>query len=191
MFKNRLGKRNRTDYIVLHHAAAGKCTIQDIHRWHLERGWAGCGYHYFVAKNGDVCRGRPLDTEGAHVFSYNFCSVGVCAEGDYEKEKMPDEQKNAIIALLMGLKKIYPQAKIVGHRDLNATSCPGRYYPFDEVVGQAKEEEKTPAWKEDVIQKGMALGLLNQYHNPNDVAEKWFVVALANRLQEEINKIKG
>ena len=196
-FKGSLTKRDRTDYIVLHHADASRCTIQDVHRWHLQRGWIGCGYHYFCNKQGEIYRGRPYDTIGAHVLNYNSRSVGICAEGAYETEQMPNEQKNAIIALLMELKKIYPQAKIVCHRDLQATDCPGRNYPFDEILQavetkqQFKEGVKVAEkWKEEIIQKGKELGLLNQDHNPDDVAAKWFAVALATRLQEEINEIK-
>lgn len=195
-FKSQLAKRSRTDYIVLHHADASQCTVYDVHRWHLNQGWAGIGYHYFVDKQGNVYRGRP-DTIGAHCLNYNDRSIGICAEGNYEEEQMPLEQANAIIALLLELGKIYPQAQIVGHRDLNSTSCPGKYYLFDEILQavETKQQFKEGAkmaeqWKEEIIQKGKDLGLLNQDHNPDDVAAKWFAVALAIRLKEEISEIK-
>ena len=41
-----LGKRSKTTRIILHNADAKKCSAQDIHRWHKERGWAGMGYHF-------------------------------------------------------------------------------------------------------------------------------------------------
>lgn len=47
---------------------------------------------------------------------------------------MPDVQKKAIIELSKDILKRHPQLKIVGHRDLNATSCPGKYFPMDEIV---------------------------------------------------------
>lgn len=134
-FKSELAKRNRTDYIVLHHADISKATVEGIHQIHLNKGWAGIGYHFYVRKDGNVYRGRPRDAIGAHCLNYNDRSIGICAEGNYENEQqMPNEQKNAIIALLVELKKIYPPAKIVGHRDLNATACPGKYYPFKEIL---------------------------------------------------------
>ena len=141
-FRGNLAKRNTTAYIVLHHAAASNCTIQDIHRWHLRRGWIGCGYHFFCDKEGRVYRGRPLDTVGAHVFNHNFHSVGICAEGNYEHEQMSNKQKHAIAALLIKLKEIYPQTKIVGHRDLSPTNCPGRNYPMEEILAIVAESEK-------------------------------------------------
>ena len=37
--------RKSTSRIILHHAEASHCTAADIHRWHLNNGWAGAGYH--------------------------------------------------------------------------------------------------------------------------------------------------
>lgn len=33
-------KRVKTEDTFLHHAAASVCTVEDIHRWHLNNGWA-------------------------------------------------------------------------------------------------------------------------------------------------------
>lgn len=128
-----LALRSRTEYIVLHHAAVSKCTAQDVHKWHLANGWAGIGYHFFVAKNGAIYRGRPLNVIGAHAYDYNHLSVGICAEGDYEKEQMPAVQLQTLVELVACLKGIYPGAKVVGHGDLMATNCPGKNYPLEEI----------------------------------------------------------
>ena len=128
--------RSKTDYIVLHHAEAVKCTAQDVHSWHRANGWTGIGYHFFVRKDGTIYCGRPINVVGAHVQGMNSCSVGICAEGDYHtKEKtMPQAQKKSIIELCQYLKKnYYPNAKIVGHREIGDSNCPGRYYPLDEI----------------------------------------------------------
>ena len=63
-FKN-LEKRKLTRRTILHHAEASNCTAEDIHRWHLNRGWAGAGYHFLVRKDGKVYRLRPEDCVGA------------------------------------------------------------------------------------------------------------------------------
>ena len=52
-------QRSSTSQIILHHADAITCTVEDIHRWHLNNGWTGIGYHYFVKKDGSIYRGRP------------------------------------------------------------------------------------------------------------------------------------
>lgn len=129
-----LSNRANTQYIALHHAAAKTCTAKQVDDWHKNNGWSGIGYHFFVRKDGSIYRGRPLFKMGAHVSGMNSCSVGICAEGDYDKEKiMPDAQKESIKLLLQNLKEIYPSAKIVGHREIGASDCPGRYYPLDEL----------------------------------------------------------
>jgi hypothetical protein len=133
-FRSEFDKRKKTDLIVLHHAAVSTCTIHDVHRWHLNNGWLGCGYHYFVAKTGEIHRGRPEDAVGAHVTGVNTRSVGICAEGDFMTERMQDEQKLAIIHLVKWIVHRYPGASIKGHRDLAPTQCPGKNYPFDEIV---------------------------------------------------------
>ena len=138
--------RSKTDYIVLHHAEAVKCTAQDVHSWHRANGWTGIGYHFFVRKDGTIYRGRPINVVGAHVQGMNSCSVGICAEGDYHtKEKtMPQAQKKSIIELCQYLKKnYYPNAKIVGHREIGDSNCPGRYYPLDEIKNMKYTEVLT------------------------------------------------
>lgn len=47
--------------IICHNADASTCSIEDIDRWHKNNGWAGCGYHFFVRKDGSIYRGRPED----------------------------------------------------------------------------------------------------------------------------------
>ncbi|MFZ5687862.1 MAG: N-acetylmuramoyl-L-alanine amidase [Bacillota bacterium] len=128
-----LSPRKDTDYIVLHHAEASHCTAQDIHQWHRNRGWAGIGYHYFVQKDGSIHRGRPRDTIGAHCQGHNYHSVGICAEGSYDKETMPPAQWKAIVSLVAELKGIYPHARVVGHKELQATACPGSKYPLEQI----------------------------------------------------------
>ncbi|OPX87006.1 MAG: N-acetylmuramoyl-L-alanine amidase [Pelotomaculum sp. PtaB.Bin104] len=140
-WRDSLADRSTTDYIILHHAAVSAASPQDIHRMHLNNGWTGIGYHFYVAKDGTVYRGRPLNSAGAQCQGYNDRSIGICAEGNYQYEIMPEAQKVAIAELLRYVTGLYPQAQVVGHRDLNATACPGTNYPFDEIVTLAREGE--------------------------------------------------
>ena len=154
-WKSGLSNRASTEYIALHHAAAVFCTPQQIDNGHKGNGWTGIGYHFFVRKDGTIYRGRPLWALGAHVAGKNHCSIGICAEGDYDiEEHMPDEQKYAIAELLNYLHKYhFPNAKIVGHRDIGASACPGKYYPLNELINYKSilnnEEELTmPQYEE-------------------------------------------
>lgn len=119
--------------IVLHHAEASKCTIEDIHRWHLSNGWIGCGYHYFVRKNGSIYRGRPEGAIGSHCPGANSNSISICAEGSYMTETMATVQKQAIIELCKDIMSRYEIKQIYGHKELYNTDCPGANYPLNEI----------------------------------------------------------
>ena len=130
-------KRSETDYIILHHEA-GNGSVEDVHNYHLSKGWKGIAYHYFVRKDGSIYRGRPEDTSGGHTTGYNHNSIGICAEGNFELETMSDAQRDALHALVLDVRTRYPDTQTVRHRDLAATACPGKNYPFDFI---AKEDE--------------------------------------------------
>ena len=134
-FRSNLVKRSETTTIVLHHAEARKASVQDIHSWHLANGWAGIGYHYYVRKDGTVYQGRPEWALGSHCKGSNFCSIGICCEGDYEKydKTMPTKQYNALVGLINDIKSRYTGATVKGHGELYPTACPGKYYPLDTI----------------------------------------------------------
>ena len=88
------------------------------------------GYHFYITRDGEICRGRPLEQVGAHCRNHNRHSVGVCYEGGLDSRGQPKdtrtlEQKASLVALLRELKRLFPQALIVGHHDLDPMkSCP-------------------------------------------------------------------
>ncbi|GJQ07512.1 N-acetylmuramoyl-L-alanine amidase [Capnocytophaga cynodegmi] len=124
-------------------------TAQDIDRWHKQRGWRGIGYNYVIRLDGMVEVGRDVDEIPAHVVGYNKSSIGVVYIGGNEanktlvngkmiykaKDTRTQRQKESLIYLLKELKKLYPTAQILGHRDFKGVNkaCPS----FD-----AKEEYK-------------------------------------------------
>ena len=121
-------------YIVIHCTAtrlSQRVTIDDIDRWHKARGFAQCGYHWYIDREGTIKEGRPEKLAGAHVRHYNQHAIGICYEGGLDEKGRPKdtrtpEQKAALWFLLEDLKKDYPKAKIVGHRDFPhvAKQCP-------------------------------------------------------------------
>lgn len=129
-----LTKRVKTEMIVLHHAAAKSCSVQDVHSWHTHNQWCGIGYHYFISREGQIFRGRPEDTVGSHAKGYNSKSIGVCFEGDFTVQSMPKAQLEAGKELVVYLKDKYKITNVKAHRDLMATSCPGKNFPFDEIA---------------------------------------------------------
>ena len=120
--------------VVWHNAAATRCTADAIHSWHLSNGWSGIAYHFFVTKDGNVYRGRPENKIGGHTLNFGTW-LGICTEGNFDKEYMGAKQLAACIELRKYLdKKYHPRHK--GHRDMpgNATSCPGRHFPLAKIL---------------------------------------------------------
>jgi len=137
-------------YLVVHHSASSPdLTIEDIHQEHLNLGWLCVGYHVVILKDGTIQYGRPIDSQGAHAIDFNYCSLGVCLVGYFHKDtinkgqwsdKPTDEQLNSLVEVLVNWKKKIPQeVKIVGHRELNPTACPGDGFTHLMLDGIAKK----------------------------------------------------
>ena len=116
------------EYIVIHHTAStAKETVEQIHNFHINNnGWAGIGYHFYIRKDGTIYKGRDEKYAGAHCENYNSVSLGICLEGNFEIEKPTEKQIQSVTDLVKYLRKKYGDFKLVGHRDLNATACPGK-----------------------------------------------------------------
>lgn len=142
-------------HLVIHYSATyadQNLTVKDIDRMHRDRGWQMVGYHYVIRRDGVVERGRPETMVGAHVANQNTGKIGICCIGGLDRATGPNkgvdnrtpEQIESLIKLLRDLLKRYPGAKVVGHRDLAATQCPG----FDVPAWWAKVQKKAaPAQK--------------------------------------------
>ena len=126
-----LANRTQTDVIILHHIGNTNADVSaaTVHQWHLANGWAGIGYHYLIRKDGTIERGRPRDTVGAHCYGENWHSVGVNIVGNFETNEPTAAQIEAaerLVAVLCRLYGLVPSGDTIkGHRDFNATACPG------------------------------------------------------------------
>jgi len=80
---------------------------------------------------------------GAHVYGHNDKSIGICYEGDFNKEMMPESQLNASVMLLGLLSLHYGDIPLVPHRALSKkATCPGRLFPMDELTRRVEECKK-------------------------------------------------
>lgn len=138
-----MNTRKVTNRTILHHAEAIECTAEDIHRWHLNNGWSGAGYHFLVRKDGSIYILRPEDKVGAHAGGSNSDSIGICFEGKYQEETMPEAQIKAGQELVAYIKAKYNITKVQRHSDVCKTSCPGANFPFDRIVNGAVVENAT------------------------------------------------
>jgi len=105
-------------------------TVEDIRRWHRQQGWSDIGYHYVVYRDGIVHEGRDVNIAGAHCLGHNTYSIGVAYVGGVARDgKTPADtrtvaQAEGLEKLMVELKRLYPNAKIYGHREFANKACP-------------------------------------------------------------------
>ncbi len=114
--------------------------MADIDRYHRSLGWIGCGYHYVIPTDGSIEPGRPDEMVGAHCKNHNRHSIGVCYIGGLDSNGQPadtriEAQRTALRILLGRLRRQYPQALIVGHRDLE----PRKACPCFDVISECRD----------------------------------------------------
>jgi len=117
-------------HIVVHCADTPKGVdfdINDIANWHvLERGWSDVGYHYVIKLDGTIQRGRALETKAAGVAGYNRNSIHICYIGGKDEDTRTVEQRVSLVYLVGVLKRMFPDAEALGHRDFPdvTKTCP-------------------------------------------------------------------
>lgn len=131
----------RIDYIVVHCSdtpADREVGAADIRLWHRQQGWRDIGYHYVIRRDGVLETGRPEDQAGAHAKQMNKNSIGICLAGGSppigsEARRMgqgennfTDDQFATLTEKLTDLTARYPNATVLGHRDIKGVNkaCP-------------------------------------------------------------------
>jgi N-acetyl-anhydromuramyl-L-alanine amidase AmpD len=122
--------RSAITHVILHHAGEMYASPQDIHNRHIAQGRAGIPYHYYVRKDGKIFKGRPESKRGGHTAGLNGVSIGICFEGDFERELMPVAQIISGRELVRDLRARYPGIIVMRHSDADVSPCPGKYFPF-------------------------------------------------------------
>jgi len=125
--------------------------VEDLDRWHRRRNFRCIGYHFVVYLDGSIHPGRPVEEKGAHCLKdgHNRNSIGICYIGGVEKDgktakdTRTQEQKEALRALLMKIKEVYPNVKIYGHRDFMGTECPS-FDAKNEYADNSNGNPQTP-----------------------------------------------
>ncbi|PSN41495.1 Peptidoglycan-recognition protein LB [Blattella germanica] len=132
-------------FVVIHHTYSPaycnesdtcKKAMREMQHMHQDiRGWWDIGYNFCVGGTGKVYEGRGWDLQGAHAPRYNNRSVGICFIGDY-MEDIPTEimtkAGKELIQLGVDRGSIDKDYKLIGHRQVRDTLCPGDKF-FEEI----------------------------------------------------------
>ena len=130
----------RWRYILIHHTASDIGNMDYYKKFHVEqRGWSDIAYH-FIINNGSMnttvgeieestlwAERKPnLSTRSWYA---NYFGIAVVLVGNLERHEAPPLQREALITLLTNLARRYdiPPERIVGHREIQNTACPGKY----------------------------------------------------------------
>lgn len=118
-------KTNKIYLIILHHTASASATVEGINNDHLNRGWAGIGYHFLIQPDGTIDEARPVKYVGSHCAGNNSSSIGIALVGDFRKTKPTKQQLESLELLVAELKDQYPSIRrVLNHNDLYKTLCP-------------------------------------------------------------------
>ena len=115
----------RIKRIFIHCTASRQtATVQDIEREFKRRGWERPGYHFILDADGKIH--QLLDTEKVSngVYGYNQTAINIAYIGGIDEngkgiDNRTHAQKQSLIRLLLALRKKYPDAEILGHRDIS------------------------------------------------------------------------
>jgi N-acetyl-anhydromuramyl-L-alanine amidase AmpD len=124
---------NTTDYSLSRAYQLARSTQQA----HFNRGWIDTGQQFTISRGGYVLEGRHRSLEalnggashvrGAHCEGQNDVAVGIENEGTYNSVSPPQALYGQLVTLCAYICQQYaiPASQIYGHRDFNATDCPG------------------------------------------------------------------
>ena len=154
----------RIDRIVVHCTATPpgrEVSRKDLEQWHMvERGWDRLGYHWMVHRDGDI---EPLEPESRVSYGaagYNANSIHIVYVGGTDAtgrafDSRTMEQRVALNTYLDGLAARYPDAAVMGHRDLNpGKACPSYDVAADRTAWAAEQAiaDAPPRWGEDMAE---------------------------------------
>lgn len=119
------GQRNA--FITHYSAGPPEQTVRAIQNFHMDsNGWPDIGYNWLVDRNGTIYEGRlyNYDAIGTHAADNNTRSIGCCFIG---------RDGDVTSAAKYSIREVYDEAcrrcnkslQMLGHRDVNSTSCPG------------------------------------------------------------------
>lgn len=125
---------NHVQYITIHWpgSSSAHLPVEDIaaqlrgwQNYHMDvRGWRDIAYNEAVDLNGENWELRGLNVQDGSVANMGGLVYSILAV--YGQEDVPTEaMKRTIKERVEEAKKRFPNAKVVGHRELKSTECPG------------------------------------------------------------------
>lgn len=138
-------------YIVIHHSATSDGIVyrdfDSIKKGHLAKGWRDIGYHWVIEKVNGILVAQPGREEsdvGAHCIGRNGDGIGICCVGNFEIETPTEELYRFVAAKCKDIMTRHPIKETGGHKQYDATACPGKNFNVDRVRQLVKSEPDRP-----------------------------------------------
>lgn len=167
-------RRTNITQIALHHMAHADWSFYDVHDYHKNTlKWWGIAYGFWIDFNGVIYQGRGF-LQNAGVKDQGAYTLDIGFQGNYHPHDkiavntvMPDAQFNSGVRLINWLATQLPNLKrIDGHGAFSPSSCPGIWFPLDEMKERKergiKMSNKVPfkdvpegAWYESTLERAL------------------------------------
>lgn len=136
----RFTNMRKIERIFVHCTASHQtASVNDIKNEFKRKGWKNPGYHYIVDPGGAIHQLLDDDKVSNGVRGYNQTSINVAYIGGIDAEgkamdNRTEPQKKALAKLLRLLRSRYPDAVILGHRDISPdTNGNGTVDPWERI----------------------------------------------------------
>jgi hypothetical protein len=173
--------RWRFDSIVVHHSATQTGDYAFIKALHAKRGWEDAAYQLIMSNGTGRLPSGTLEASGRyhHLLpgpatsdqTSNLGGLHMCIIGNYQITPVPEDLKAALGRALRELCRRFhvPPQRILFHRDVNATLCPGKYIQKKELLHWMNElaYQCTPAVARQQDQVLDTAGLINLRSYPH------------------------
>ena len=122
---------------------------EEIHSWHVDKGWKGIGYHYVIRRDGRLQRGRPINSTGAHsgAYNHNNYSIGICFIGGFNcpsgtpnperyvsEDSLTEAQMKTFDMFVASFYDVFPSGQAWGHNDTSDAGKPDPGFDVQEYV---------------------------------------------------------
>lgn len=144
----------KIERIFIHCTASyqSNTTVNSLLKEFKAKGWKNPGYHYVIFPDGNIVNMLDESKVSNGVKGYNSTSINVAYVGGIDKngksvDNRTQAQKAALWSILRKLVVKYPEAQILGHRDISPdTNHNGKVDTWERIKDcpcfDAKEEYK-------------------------------------------------
>jgi N-acetylmuramoyl-L-alanine amidase len=135
--------------LIIHCSDSTFGNVEQIRKWHLEKGWADIGYHYVVCNgkihseseykkefDGKIESGRAIERPGAHCEGDNYDSIGICLIGI---DIFTPLQIESLLTIIERTRERFGKIAIKGHYEMPSGKKQKKTCPNIDMVEFRKE----------------------------------------------------